>query len=191
MVDLLLWGMDLKYPTKVSSMGGRYYYKDDWETPDTQNVIMEFGDGASLLWEGQSCNAKYQENSSVGVIFYGDTGSLFIGAGNEYKIFDKKNNVVKEVKRDTVIDAQNTVSPAPNLDVIHILNFFDGIRKGTPLNTSVEGGHKCTLLMQLANISLRTGQTLEINPANGRIVGNSEAQRFWSRSYEPGWEPKV
>ena len=191
MVDLLLWGMDLKYPTKVSSIGGRYYYKDDWETPDTQNVVIEFGDGASLLWEGHSCNGKSQENNSTGVLFYGDTGSLFIGAGNEYKIFDKKNNVVKEVKRDTVIDAQNTVSPAPNLDVIHILNFFDGIRKGTPLNTSVEGGHKCTLLMQLANISLRTGQTLEINPANGRIVGNSEAQRFWSRSYEPGWEPKV
>ena len=191
MVDLLCWGMNLKYPTKVSSMGGRYYYKDDWETPDTQTVIMEFGNDVSLLWEGQSCNSKLTENSSVGVIFYGDTGSLYIGGGNEYTIFDKKNKIVKEVKRETVIDVQNTVSPAPNLDVIHILNFFDGIRKGAALNTSVEGGHKCTLLMQLANISLRTGGTLEINPANGRIVGNSEAQRFWSRSYEPGWEPKV
>jgi len=36
MIDLFCWGMNLKYPTKVSSMGGRYYHHDDWETPDTQ-----------------------------------------------------------------------------------------------------------------------------------------------------------
>jgi ankyrin repeat protein len=33
-------------------MGGRYYYKDDWETPDTQMVNMEFGKDVSLIWEG-------------------------------------------------------------------------------------------------------------------------------------------
>ncbi len=191
MIDLLCWGMNLKYPTKVSSMGGRYYYKDDWETPDTQTVNLEFGNNATLLWEGHSCNGKYTEDSSVGVIFYGDTGSLYISGGNDYKVFDKKNNVVKEVQSDIKIDAQNTVSPAQQLDAIHILNFFDGIRKGTSLNMTVESGHKCTLLMQLANISLRTGRTLDINPADGRIIGDNEAQRFWSRSYESGWEPKI
>jgi hypothetical protein len=45
--------------------------------------------------------------------------------------------------------------------------------------------------MQLANISLRTGRSLDINPANGHIINDSEAQRFWSRNYEPGWEPKI
>jgi predicted dehydrogenase len=191
MIDLLLWGMNLKYPTKVSSLGGRYYYKDDWETPDTQTVNFEFGNEASLLWEGQSCNGKLLDGSSVGVIFYGDGGSLYISGGNDYKIFDKKNKIIKDVQSDIVIDAQNTVSPAQHLDAIHILNFFDGIQKGTPLNMTVEAGHKCTLLMQLSNISLRTGRMLNINPSNGHIVNDDEAQRFWSRSYEPGWEPGV
>ncbi|MDR0714004.1 MAG: Gfo/Idh/MocA family oxidoreductase [Bacteroidales bacterium] len=191
MIDLLCWGMNLKYPTKVSSVGGRYYHRDDWETPDTQIVSLEFGQEASLLWEGHSCNGKQTENASVGVLFYGDNGSLFISGGNDYKIYDKSNKLVKEVKSDIVIDPQNKVSPAQQLDAIHILNFFDGIRKGTPLNMSVEAGHKCTLLMQLANISLRTGRTLDINPADGHIVGDSDAQRFWNRSYEPGWEPKI
>ncbi len=191
MIDLLCWGMNLKYPTKVSSMGGRYYYKDDWETPDTQTVSLEFGNDATLSWEGQSCNGKLIENSSVGVIFYGDGGSLYISGGNDYKIFDKKNKLVKEVQSDIKINAQNTVSPAQQLDAIHILNFFDGIQKGTPLNMTVESGHKCTLLMQLANISLRTGRTLDIDPTNGQIMGDRKAQRFWSRSYEPGWEPKI
>ena len=191
MIDLLCWGMNLNYPTKVSSFGGRYYYKDDWETPDTQTVSLEFGNDATLLWEGHSCNSKNTEGSSVGVIFYGDTGSLFISGGDSYKIFDKRNRVLKDVQSDIKIDPQNTVSPAQQLDAIHIINFFDGIQKGTKLNMSVEAGHKCTLLMQLGNISLRTGRTLNINPADGRIIGDGDAQRFWSRSYEPGWEPKV
>jgi predicted dehydrogenase len=191
MIDLLCWGMNLKYPTKVSSTGGRYYYKDDWETPDTQTVSLEFGNEASLLWEGQSCNGKLIENSPVGVIFYGDGGSLYISGGNDYKIFDRKNRLIKDVQSDISVNTQNTVSPAQHLDAIHILNFFDGIQKGVPLNVTVEAGHKCTLLMQLANISLRTGHMLETNPNNGHIINDNEAQRYWSRSYEPGWEPKI
>jgi predicted dehydrogenase len=191
MIDLLLWGMNLKYPTKVSSTGGRYYYKDDWETPDTQTVSLEFGNDASLLWEGHSCNPKHIEGSSVGVIFYGDNGSLYISGGNDYKIFDKKNNVIKDVKSDVMIDPQNRVNPSDQLDIIHIANFLDAIQKGARQAVTVENGHKCTLLMQLANISLRTGRTLDINPANGHIIKDKDAQKYWSRKYEKGWEPKV
>jgi len=191
MLDLLCWGMNLKYPTKVSSLGGRYYYDDDWETPDTQVVNIEFGNGASLMWEGHSANAKLIENHSVGVFFYGDGGSLFIGSGNEYQIFDKKNALIKDVKSDRQSQSLGTIGPGQNLDAIHLVNFIEGIRKGEKLYTTVEGGHKCTLLMQLANISLRTGRTLNINPSDGHIINDSEAQGYWSRSYEPGWEARV
>jgi predicted dehydrogenase len=191
MIDLLCWGMNLKYPVKVSSLGGRYYYQDDWETPDTQIATFTFGDRATLTWEGHSCNPKPIEGSSVGVIFYGDAGSLYISGGNDYKIYDPKGKVIKQVKNEIAIDPTNTVSPAQKLDAIHILNFLDGIRDGAPLNMTVEAGHQCTLLMQLANISLRTGTTLDTDPSTGRILGNPEAQRYWTRAYEPGWEPKI
>jgi predicted dehydrogenase len=191
MIDLLLWGMHLNYPTKVSSIGGRYYYRDDWETPDTQTVTLEFGNNVSMLWEGYSCSGRNIDNSSVGSVFYGDTGSVYISAGNDYKIYDKRNRVVKEVTSDIVVDQQNRISPSDQLDIFHIIEFFDGIKKGTPLSTTAESGHKCTLLMQLANISLRTGRTLNINPDNGRILQDEDAQKLWSRQYEPGWEPKI
>lgn len=191
MIDLLCWGMNLKFPTQVSSHGGRYYYKDDWETPDTQMATFQFENDATLSWEGQSCNSRLIEGSAVGVIFYGDNGSLYISGGNDYKIYDKSNKLIKDVQSDIAINPQNTVSPAQQLDAIHIQNFLDGIQKGTPLNMSVEAGHKCTLLMQLANISLRTGRTLTINPNSGQIIGDDDSQRFWGRSYEPGWEPRI
>jgi predicted dehydrogenase len=191
MIDLICWGMNLKFPTKVSSLGGRYYFQDDWETPDTQTINLEFGNEATVLWEGHSCNSKNNEGNSAGVMFYGDSGAMLIESGDSYKIFDKRNKVVKDVQSDIKIDVLNTVSPAQHLDILHISNFLDGIQKGEKLNMSVEAGHKCTLMMQLGNISLRTGQTLDINPDDGRIINNTEAQRFWSRSYEPGWEARV
>jgi len=55
----------------------------------------------------------------------------------------------------------------------------------------IEDGHCCTLLMQLANISLRTGRMLRTDPSNGHILDDSDAMSYWRRSYEPGWEPKV
>lgn len=191
MVDLLCWGMGLDYPTRVHSAGGRYHYRDDWETPDTQVISMDFGDRASISWEGRSCNGKHVEGSSVGVIFFGENGSLFISGGNDYKIFDKANKVVKEVKSDITIDPRNTINPSEQLDLFHIQNFLDGIIKGSPLNMTPEAGHRCTLLMQLGNIAQRVGRSLQTDPKNGQIIGDTEAQQLWGRSYEPGWEPRV
>ena len=53
MVDILRWGMELDYPTMVTSVGGRFRYKDDWETPDTQVISYEFGEGKMMTWEGE------------------------------------------------------------------------------------------------------------------------------------------
>jgi predicted dehydrogenase len=190
MVDLARWGLKVDYPVRVNSAGGRYRYQDDWETPDTQVINLEFDNNSAITWEGRSCNGRNVEGSSVGVTFYGDTGSLQIESGNEYKIFDLKNNLVKEVKNDRDIDARNVSSPAQELDALHIRNLFDAIRKGTKLHSDILSGHQSTLLVQLGNIAQRTGLTLNTDPKNGHILNNKEASKLWSREYQPGWEPK-
>lgn len=47
MVDLMRWGLEVDYPFRVSSNGGRYRYNDDWETPDTQVITMDFKEGVA------------------------------------------------------------------------------------------------------------------------------------------------
>ena len=191
MVDLARWGLGVEYPIRVSSAGGRYRYQDDWETPDTQVINLEFANNSAITWEGRSCNGRSVEGSSVGVMFYGETGSLLIESGNSYKIYDLKNTLVKEVKNDKVIDARNVADPAQELDALHIQNFFEAISKGTKLNSDILGGHQSTLLVQLGNIALRSGRTLNVDPKNGHILNDTEAMKYWSREYQPGWEPKV
>ncbi|MFD2937444.1 Gfo/Idh/MocA family protein [Spirosoma flavum] len=191
MLDLMRWGLGVEFPTKVTSSGGRYRYKDDWETPDTQVINLEFANNTAMTWEGRSCNGRTIEGNSAGVMFYGETGSLLIESGNSYKIYDLENKLVKEVKNDLQIDPRNRMNPSQTLDAIHIQNFFDSIKKGTALASDIIGGHQSTLLCQLGNIAQRTGATLTIDPTNGHIKNNKEAEKLWRRTYQAGWEPTV
>ena len=191
MIDLLRWGMQVDYPVRVSSNGGRYRYQDDWETPDTQVINLDFADGMSMSWEGRSCNGKPIEDSSVGVMFYGENGSMLIPGGNSYTIFDLEGKLVKEVKNTQEIDPRNNSNPAELLDALHIQNMFDAILNGATLNADIDSGHKSTLLVQLGNIAQRTGRSLNIDSQNGHILADNDAQKLWSRSYEKGWEMKL
>ena len=191
MIDLLRWGLDVDYPIRVSSNGGRFRYQDDWETPDTQVINLDFDKGVSMTWEGRSCNGKYIEGTSVGVMFYGEKGSLLIPSGNAYTIFDLQSKIVKEVKDEQKIDPRDLANPAEQLDALHIKNMFDGIFNGAKLHSDVDSGHKSTLLVQLGNISQRVGHSLKIDPKSGHIVGDKEANKLWSRTYEKGWEMKL
>jgi predicted dehydrogenase len=191
MVDLARWGLGVEYASKVSSSGGRYRYKDDWETPDTQMISLEFENDSLITWEGRSCNGKSDEGNSVGVIFYAEQGSMLIESGNSYKIFDLNSKLIKEVKNDIVVDPRNLSDPSQILDAFHIQNFFDGIKKGTPVKSDILGGHQSTLLVQLGNISQRVGRSLNIDANNGHILNDSEAMIYWQRTYQPGWEPKL
>lgn len=191
MVDLARWGLQVEYPTKVNSTGGRYMYQDDWQTPDTQVINLEFENKSMISWEGRSCNGKSIEANSVGLIFYAEQGSMVIESGNSYKIYDLKNNLVKEVKNNFTVDARNLSDPSQNLDALHILNFFDGIRLGTRVNSDIISGHQSTLLVQLGNISQRVGRSLTINPKNGHILNDKAALKYWSREYQAGWEPSI
>lgn len=124
-------------------------------------------------------------------MFYGEKGSLLIGAGDHYTIFDLKGKVVKAVDSQFRVDPMNQRRPSQLLDALHIQDFFSGIRDGTRVRGGVDDAHKSTLLCQLGNIAFRTQRTLETHPKDGSILNDSEANMFWSKSYHHGFEPKL
>lgn len=187
-IDVARWGLGMDYPSKVSSVGGRYRYKDDWEAFDTQIITYECEKGASVVWEGRSCNGSLVEGADRGVIFYGDNGTMRTG-NDGYAIYDLDDKLIREVKPEVVVDGRNTVSPSAVLDNPHIENFLACVRNGGTPNADVEIGHKSTLWVQLGNISQRVGRTLDIDQKNGHILRNQEAMKLWGREYEPGWAP--
>ena len=191
MVDLARWGLGVDYPSRITSSGGRYRYKDDWETPDTQVITMEFENNTCLLWEGRSCNGLSEKGSSYGVIFYGEDGAMLINNCNSITVYDLSGRIVKQMINEDPFKPMNLQDPTRDLDAIHIRNFFDGIRKGIKVNSEILGGHQSTLLCHLGNIALRSGNTLHTDSKNGHIINDPLAMKYWSREYEPGWEPAV
>ncbi len=189
-VDMMRWGMQADYPTRVTSGGGRFMFNDDWETPDTQTITWEFPGNKAFTWEGRSCNNLPVEGSGRGVIFFGEKGSMVIPGGNGYKVLDAKNKLIKEVKDLTTTDKTNTVGPGEALDAVHLQNYLDCIRSGKSPNADIETGRKSTLLVQLGNIAIRTHESLDIDTQTGHPK-SEEAMKLWSRSYEPGWQPMV
>ncbi len=192
-IDLMRWGLNADYPTLVTSAGGRYRYDDDWQTPDTQVISIDFPGNKSLTWESRSCNTMRVQGQGAGVTFYGEGGSMVLESGNAYTIYDNDRRP-KEFLKVTAEEAhsqQNTVGPGLRMDLGHVENFLDAIRNGDTPNSEIKGGHKSVLLCQLGNIAYRTKSTLHIDPTNGHILDNPKAAKLWRRDYAPGWEPVV
>jgi predicted dehydrogenase len=191
-VDVARWGLNVDFPTRVTSVGGRYHFKDDWQTPDTQVITWDYPGRVSLMWENRSCNGRNIEGLDRGIIFYGENGSLDTGR-DEYKVYDLSGKLVKEVggKTEGTVQGRDAANPSPGMDGQHIADFLDAIRNNRRPNCDVELGFKSTVAAQLGNIAWRMGRDLKIDPKNGHIIGDAEAQKLWSRDYEKGWEPKV
>lgn len=176
-LDISRWGLNVDFPTRITSSGGRYWFDDDQETPDSQVIGLEFDGGKLITWQGHSCNVH---DSSEFVTFYGDKGALKIEDWGDYTVFDKADKPVKTNK-------------GPMGEIEHIVDFLQAIRDDQPerLNAEIAEGHKSALLCHLGNIAHRTGRTINCNPSDGHIIGDEEATAMWDRSYEPGWEPRV
>jgi predicted dehydrogenase len=181
MLDLARLGLQVDLPGRVTCGGKRYFYQDDWETPDTMSATFDFGD-KGIAWESHSCAPRGFEGATVGVNFYGEKGCLAM-AGHNTTIYDLNNKVLREIKsnRGGLFD----------FDSVHFANFLHGIREGTPLKSEIEDGQKSTALCHLANIAWRTGHTVNFDPKTRKIIGDEAATALVSRTYRPGWEPKV
>ena len=120
--------LGVDFPNKVSSSGGRYAFKDDWQTPDTQVASFEFAAGKRISWESRSCNDFPIDGGGRGFSIHGDKGTLINLGGGDYKILDEKNKLVKEVKSEVAAEANNPVSSSGNLDLYHFDNFVRSVR---------------------------------------------------------------
>ena len=180
-LDLARWGLEIDLPTKITCGGNRYFFQDDWETPDTTIATFDFG-SKGIIWEGQSCAPRGFEGAGFGVSFHAENGTLVI-AGDSAVLYDLNQKVLRQIK-------PNFVSPADS-EVLHFSNFVQSIRDGVPLAAEIEEGQKSTLLCHLGNIAYRTGHTLAFDPRTRKIIDDKAALALWGRSYRKGWEPKV
>jgi predicted dehydrogenase len=188
-IDVARWALGVDYPVRVTSVGGRVHYEDDWEFTDTQDVGFEFDGQRTITWQGLSCNPLPTQGRSRGTIVQGTTGSMVLDQDG-YTVYDLENKVIKE---STAQASPDPLAPSGDdqLTALHVANFVAAIRTGAAANQPIEEGAKSVLLCHLGNIAQWTGRALRLDPRSGRILGDEQAMGFWQREYAPGWAPAV
>jgi len=187
-VDLCRWALDEGYPEKISASGGRYHYNDDWEFYDTLNTSFEYND-KMITWEGLSCQGKQYYNRGRGAMIHGSKGSVLIDR-NGYIVYDRDNNVLEEFNKSQKDATMDLVGAGP-MTTMHFKNLINGIRKGEELHSPIDEGNISVTMLQLSNVAWKLGRNLKIDPKNGHIMGDKEAQKLTHREYAKGWELKL
>jgi predicted dehydrogenase len=182
-LDYARWGLGVDtHPTTISAAGGKFYFDDDQQFPDTQTVTFEYsGDGLVgsqklLAYEQRLWSTNYPSNVDNGVEFYGDKGQLLLSRRGKMQFRGKDNKVAK-------LDVQTT----PFDTAAHVRNFCDAIRNGVKLNADAQTGHLSSCLCHLGNIATRLGRSLKFDPQNEQVVGDNEANTMLSRQYRQHW----
>jgi predicted dehydrogenase len=192
-LDNCLWGLGVDYPEQVTSYGGRFHFKDDWEFCDTQITSYKYPGGKQIIWEGRSCNPFRINEAPNGVIYSGTKGTIqILPEDDNYIAYDLDGKVIrKEGEKVSEEQPDLTGISTMGLSEKHFMNTMDAIRGKTQANAPVSLGVKANSLCLLGNISQKLDRTLRINPAGGKIIDDKDAIMMSSRQYEPGWEPKV
>jgi predicted dehydrogenase len=187
-VDVCRWALGVDYPHSITSSGGRYQFKDDWQFYDT--LVTSFAyDDKSISWEGKCCNGMKYYNRDRGATIMGTTGSVLIDRDG-YEVYDLKGNKTDEFKTGKATSSTDLLGRDSMTDA-HFANFIAGIRKGEKLNAPVSVGNVAVTMLQLSNISWEVNRELQLDTADGKIQKDSEAMKMWGREYEKGWAPHL
>ncbi|WP_420601891.1 Gfo/Idh/MocA family protein [Flagellimonas sp.] len=189
-IDICRWALDVDLPSSVTSFGGKYTYDDDWEFVDNQQVTYSFPGNKFITWTGHSRGIMKPERPGRGVTIYGSKGSIELSR-NFYKLYDLAGNPIKLEFEKTQSATTNTQGIG-GLDVDHVGNFFNAIRKDESLKSDINDASISTMLCHLGNMAQDAGHSLEIDSKTGKVLNDDAImKKSWKREYAKGWEPKL
>jgi predicted dehydrogenase len=180
-IDLACWGLGVEtHPTSIAALGGKYFFDDDQQFPDTQYVVFEYaGNGQNsprrqLIYEQRIWSPYVQEGYENGNAFYGTQGMMLLGKRGGFKIFGPRNKLIEEVN-----------TGEPDL-AAHHQNFLECIASGGQPHADIELNHRSSALCHLGNIATRSGGAIQFDPQSEQITGNAEAASLVRRAYREG-----
>ena len=187
-VDVCRWALGVNYPERITTTGGRYAFKDDWQYPDTTVTSMEYPD-AMISWEGRCCNGMKMYDRERGSSILGTEGSVLVDRDG-YEVYDLKGRKTDEYKTGKQTSTADLTGRDSMTDA-HFANFIAGIQHGEKLNSPIQIANVSVTTLLVSNIAWFVNRELKLDTKNAHIQGDPEAMKYWAREYQKGWEVRV
>jgi hypothetical protein len=194
-LDYARWALDTLFasrgepplgtPRGVSAQGGKWYFDDMQQWPDTLQVNYEFSrpqgstaqvnSGLILSYELRLWSPYPYHDEKDGAVLYGDQGFIVISP-NRWRAYGADNKLVGE--------GQCGSDATP-----HVRNFIECVKSRQRPNSDLETvGHPASFLCHAGNIAWRVGRTLRIDSATETFVGDDQANALRTRPmYRAPW----
>jgi predicted dehydrogenase len=188
-LDKARWGLGKsELPHSVLSLGGRFGYVDDGQTPNTLLSVFDFGN-CELIFEVRGLPSRNPypgkdfdkvpttPQNFVGNIFYGSEGTLICPSYSEGIALDHSGEVIRRF--------------AGAGD--HTRNFLNAVRNHdrSLLHADIEEGHLSSALCHLGNVSFILGTFHPFSTQEKAFRENKEALETLTRMEDHLKENKV
>ncbi len=183
-LDLARWGLGAAgeaHPTRIAAMGGKYFFDDDMQWPDTQNVLFEYAppkEGESprqLIFEQRIWSPYVQQGFENGNAFYGTKGMMILGKSGGYRIYGERNKLIEDKSKGS-----------PDLPAHH-RNFLAAIRGKAKAHTNAQTAHLSSSLCHLGNLAIRVGRLIHFDTEKEAVIDDKEANALVRRKYSDHW----
>ncbi|WP_442484531.1 Gfo/Idh/MocA family protein [Aeoliella sp. SH292] len=181
-IDYALWGLGVEgHPSKIAGLGGKYFFDDQQQFPDTQQVTMEFDNPTDsrkkmFIYEQRLWSTNHPYNVDSGAEFWGPGGTIFLSKRGKIEVRDESKQRV-----DVKIDAPLKAVVGDNQR-----NWVDCIRSGNEPEANAKVAQLTSDVVHLGNISTFLGQTLHFDTKTRQFVNCNEGNQMLGRKYREG-----
>ena len=173
-MDLSRWALgETLLPRRVISVGGRFGYDDDAETPNTQITFFDY-EKAPLIFEVRGLSRQkgmtamdYYRSTSIGFVVECEGG--YFSGNNGGWFYDNKDRKIRQIKGG---GSEN-----------HPKNFIDAVRSRSKENLKADilEGHISSALCHIGNISHNLGGDNDVAMITEAIKGQKAFSETFGR----------
>jgi predicted dehydrogenase len=174
-IDLPIWALDLGFPVNTSSVGGRYFLKDDGDAYDNHEVVWQYPN-FTMTWMSSLTNSygfdfhgEPKRERRLGIYFHGQNGTMFSDY-NSFKIVPEGD--------------YKSIAPSPG----HEREWLDCVKSRQQPTCNPNYHVRVDVPVQLSLLSLKLGRSIRFDPNKETIVGDHEAAKLAVPKYRAPWK---
>ena len=179
LMDIVQMAFDEQMPGAITALGGKFWLKDDRDTPDTLQIAFEYPRFLAV-YENRWGSSDPLFGQSYGTSFHGSRGTLFVNRGG-FRVVPEKDSGL----------AASEEKAAPGDSTVDMwANFLECVRTRRRPICDIEIGYRSTATCILGNGALLSRRQVGWD-SRAETISPESAAKFCNREYRPPWKLEV